>query len=102
MADKIQNAAYAIEQGEGFARAVGKVNVFPDMALRIFAAGEEGGNLEKVLKDVASFYEREVENKLTIVASTIEPVLMILMGFIIGFIIVAMYMPIFQLAETVA
>jgi type IV pilus assembly protein PilC len=102
MADKIHNAAYDIEQGEGFARAVGKVEVFPDMALRMFAAGEEGGSLEKVLKDVAYFYEREVENKLTIVASTIEPALMILMGFIIGFIIVAMYMPIFQLAETMA
>ncbi|MCK5542481.1 MAG: type II secretion system F family protein [Desulfobacterales bacterium] len=100
--EKIQNAAYTIEQGEGFANAVGKIKVFPDMALRMFAAGEEGGSLEKVLKDVAYFYEREVENKLTIVASTIEPVLMILMGFIIGFIIVAMYMPIFQLAETMA
>ncbi|MCK5312650.1 MAG: type II secretion system F family protein [Desulfobacteraceae bacterium] len=102
MMDKIQNAAYEIEQGDGFANALGRTEVFPDMALRMFAAGEEGGSLEKVLKDVAYFYEREVENKLTIVASTIEPVLMILMGFIIGFIIVAMYMPIFQLAEVMA
>ncbi|MCK5099515.1 MAG: type II secretion system F family protein, partial [Desulfobacteraceae bacterium] len=102
MMDRIQNAVHVIEQGEGFASALGKAEVFPDMALRMFAAGEEGGSLEKVLKDVAYFYEKEVESKLTIVTSSIEPILMIIMGFVIGFIIVAMYMPIFQLAEIMA
>ncbi len=102
MLDRIHNSVYAIEQGEGFSKALKKADVFPDMALRMFAAGEEGGSLEKVLKDIAQFYEKEVENKLTIVTSTIEPLLMILMGFIIGFIIIAMYMPIFQMAEIMA
>jgi len=96
----IKNAVESIEKGEGFARALKKENIFPDMALRMMAAGEEGGNLEKVLRDVARFYQKEVEARLSVIASTIEPVLMVLMGFVIGFIMLAMYMPIFQMAGT--
>ncbi|MCD4674628.1 MAG: type II secretion system F family protein [Desulfobacula sp.] len=95
-----KNAIESIEQGEGFARAFYKVDIFPDMALRMIAAGEEGGNLEKVLKDIARFYEKEIESKISIITSAIEPVLMVLMGFVIGFIMLAMYMPIFQMAGT--
>ncbi|RLC18889.1 MAG: hypothetical protein DRH93_16085, partial [Deltaproteobacteria bacterium] len=96
----IINAIESIEKGEGFARALKKEDVFPDMALRMLAAGEEGGNLEKVLRDVTRFYQKEVEARLSVIASTIEPVLMVLMGFVIGFIMLAMYMPIFQMAGT--
>ncbi len=71
------------------------------MAIRMFAAGEEGGSLENVLKDVAAFYEKEVESKLTVVTTTIEPILMVLMGFVMGFILLEMYMPIFQMGGTV-
>ncbi len=96
----IKNASDLIENGEGFARALEHVKIFPDMANRMISAGEEGGNLEKVLKDSASVYENEFENELTILTSTVEPVLMVLMGFVIGFIMLAMYMPIFQMAGT--
>jgi type IV pilus assembly protein PilC len=98
MQSKIIRAIEFIEQGKGFAQAFKEVDVFPDMALRMMAAGEEGGNLEKILKDIARFYEKDVEASLSILTSTIEPVLMVLMGFIIGFIMLAMYMPIFQMA----
>ncbi len=94
----MKKAVQSIEQGEGFGRALYAVDIFPAMALRMISAGEEGGNLPKVLKDVARFYEREIETKLSIIASTIEPVLMVLMGFVIGFIMLAMYLPIFQMA----
>lgn len=94
----IEKAIRSIEQGKGFAQAFGEVSLFPDMALRMMAAGEEGGGLEKILKDIARFFDREVEARLSIVTSTIEPVLMVLMGFIIGFIMLSMYMPIFQMA----
>lgn len=97
----IKKAVHSIEKGGGFAQSLGRENIFPDMAIRMFAAGEESGNLEKVLKDVAKFYEKEVETKLSVVASTIEPALMVLMGLIIGFILLAMYMPIFQMAGTI-
>jgi type IV pilus assembly protein PilC len=96
----IKNVLKSIEQGDGFARALKKVDVFPGMAVRMIAAGEEGGNLEKVLRDITVFYEKDVAAKLSIITSTIEPLLMVLMGFVIGFIMLAMYMPIFQMAGT--
>ena len=98
---EIQNVVKSVEQGRGFTQSLNELDIFPDMALRMIAAGEEGGALEKVLKDIARFYEKEVEAKLTIMASTIEPLLMVLMGFVIGFIMLAMYMPIFQMAGTI-
>jgi type IV pilus assembly protein PilC len=98
---EIQNVVKSVEQGRGFTQSLNELDIFPDMALRMIAAGEEGGALEKVLKDIARFYEKEVEAKLTIMTSTIEPLLMVLMGFVIGFIMLAMYMPIFQMAGTI-
>jgi len=50
---------------------------------------------------VARFYEKEVEARLSVITSTIEPALMVIMGFVIGFILLAMYMPIFQMAGTI-
>ena len=98
---EIQNVVKSIEQGRGFTQSLNELDIFPDMAVRMIAAGEEGGALEKVLKDIARFYEKEVEAKLTIMTSTIEPLLMVLMGFVIGFIMLAMYMPIFQMAGVI-
>lgn len=94
----IKNAIELVERGQGFASALYDVSIFPDMALRMISAGEEAGNLEKVLKDVAQFYEKELDAKLSVLTSAIEPALMVLMGIIIGFIMLAMYMPIFQMA----
>ncbi len=94
----IQHAMQAVEQGQGFTRALIEVDVLPDMALRMISAGEEGGSLDKILKDVAQFYEKELESRLSMITSVIEPALMVMMGFVIGFIMLAMYMPIFQLA----
>ncbi len=97
----IKKVIKSVEQGKGFAQSLNDLEIFPGMALRMVSAGEEGGTLEKVLKDVAKFYERDVEAKLSIIASAIEPLLMVLMGFVIGFIMLAMYMPIFQMAGTI-
>lgn len=97
----IKNAIRLVEQGRGFSQSLDEIPFFPKTALRMIAAGEEGGHLEKVLKDVARFYEKDVEAKLTVLASSIEPLLMVLMGFVVGFIMLAMYMPVFQMAGTI-
>jgi type IV pilus assembly protein PilC len=97
----IEQAIHRVEDGESFADALNEVQVFPDMALRMIRAGEGGGRLEKVLSDLSRFYEKEVTNTLTMITSTIEPALMVLMGFVIGFIMLAIYMPIFQMAGTI-
>ena len=65
------------------------------------AAGESSGSLESVLNSIADFYDSSVETKLTVLTSSIEPALMVIMGLLIGLIVLAMYLPIFQLAGTI-
>ncbi len=91
----------SVQKGNGFANSLQSAKIFPDMAIRIITAGEDSGNLGDILLEVAKFYEREVESKLTIVTSAIEPALMVIMGVVIGFILLAVYMPIFQMAGTI-
>ncbi len=88
----------SLEEGERFSESLLKTKVFPSMTVRMISAGESGGALEQVLEDIADFYASDVDIKLSILTSAIEPALMVIMGFIIGFIVLAMYMPIFQLA----
>ena len=92
----------SLEEGEGFSESLLKTKVFPSMTVRMIFAGESGGALEQVLEDIADFYANDVDIKLSILTSAIEPALMVIMGFIIGFIVLAMYMPIFQLAGAAA
>ena len=90
-----------ITEGYGFSEALEETESFPHLAIRMVAAGESGGELEQVLVDAADFYDEDVEAKLAIISATIEPALKIIMGLLIGFIVLAMYMPIFQLASTI-
>lgn len=98
---QLDNVCDGLEQGEGLSEALSKTGAFPALAVRMIAAGEGSGALEQVLDDMAQFYERDVDTKLTVVTSAIEPILMIVMGLLIGFVVLAMYMPIFQMAGTI-
>jgi type IV pilus assembly protein PilC len=99
--DKLILVVRRITAGLGVSEALDETEAFPHLAIRMIAAGESGGELEQVLLDAADFYDDEVDVKLTVISSTIEPALMIIMGLLIGFIVLAMYMPIFQLAGTI-
>ena len=99
---RLDEVVKSLEQGEGFSESLLKTKVFPSMTVRMISAGESGGAIEQVLEDIADFYASDVDIKLSILTSAIEPALMVIMGFIIGFIVLAMYMPIFQLAGAAA
>ena len=99
--DKLIQVVRRITEGNGFSEALEETESFPHLAIRMIAAGESGGELEQVLVDAADFYDEDVEAKLAIISAAIEPTLMIIMGLLIGFIVLAMYMPIFQLAGTI-
>jgi type IV pilus assembly protein PilC len=99
--ESLVKAGVNIEKGAGFSESLSGTGVFPDLALRMMEAGEASGALEQVLDDVAEFYESDVDTKISVLTSAIEPALMVIMGLLIGFIVLAMYMPIFQMAGTV-
>lgn len=89
----------AVEQGRTISAPLGEAKVFPVMVVQMVAVGEATGALDAMLGKVADYYEDEVDNAVANLAALLEPVLIILMGLIIGIIVVAMYLPIFNLAE---
>jgi type IV pilus assembly protein PilC len=99
--DSLVRVAGSIEKGAGFSESLAESKLFPSLALRMIEAGESSGALEQVLEDIAEFYDRDVDTKISVLTSSIEPALMVVMGLIIGFIVLAMYMPIFQMAGTI-
>ncbi|WP_303720346.1 type II secretion system F family protein [Malonomonas rubra] len=90
-----------VEEGTSLSDSLERTGFFPSLALRMVSVGETSGSLTDMLNDVADYYEAEVEHRLTRLTTLIEPILMVTMGVLIAFIIVAMYIPIFQLAGTV-
>lgn len=90
-----------VEEGSSLSDSLKRTGFFPPLALRMLSIGESSGSLTDMLSDIADYYEAEVEQRLTRLTTMIEPVLMMVMGLMIAFIIVAMYVPIFQLAGTV-
>lgn len=90
-----------VEEGTRLSESLERTGFFPTLALRMVSVGETSGSLTEMLGDVAEYYEGEVEHRLTRLTTMIEPILMMTMGLLIAFIIVAMYVPIFQLAGTV-
>jgi type IV pilus assembly protein PilC len=81
--------------------AMKQVNVFPHMVVQMTAIGEEAGALDTMLYKVAEFYEQEVNNAVDALSSLIEPMVMVVIGTMVGAIVIAMYLPIFKLAMTV-
>ena len=75
--------------------------VFPAMALQMTAIGEESGALDAMLEKVAIYYEDEVDNAVDGLTSMMEPLIMAVLGVLIGGLIIAMYLPIFQLGAVV-
>ena len=81
--------------------AMKQVNLFPHMVVQMTAIGEEAGALDTMLFKVAEFYEEEVKNAVDALSSLIEPMVMVIIGGLVGSIVIAMYLPIFKLAMTV-
>lgn len=88
-----------ISTGRSLEFSMASTKVFPNMMLQMVASGEESGELEVMLDKVAEFYEREVDDAVDAISSIIEPVMIVLLGLIIGTMVLAMYMPIFKLAS---
>jgi type IV pilus assembly protein PilC len=75
--------------------------VFPSMAIQMTAVGEESGTLDAMLDKVAGFYEDEVDDLVDNLTSLMEPFIMVVLGVIVGGLVVAMYLPIFQLGSAI-
>ncbi len=101
MENAIKTSATDIERGEGISNALGKHPVFPSMIIRMMRAGEQTGNIDNMLERISNFLDSEIEATLSGLMSLIEPMMIVVLGVIIGSMVVCMFLPIFNLANIV-
>ncbi|WIE71954.1 type II secretion system F family protein [Curtobacterium sp. MCJR17_020] len=97
----LDNVAEAVRKGESIAEPLSKEAVFPAMVTQMVAVGEDAGSLEIMLEKIAVFYDAEVEATTDALTSLIEPLLIAFLGVVVGGMIIALYMPIFQITNVV-
>ena len=90
-----------ISTGTSLTVAMQNAQVFPNMVLQMTAIGEESGALDSMLSKVADFYEAEVDDAVAAISSLMEPVIMVVLGTLIGGLVIAMYLPIFKMGQVV-
>ena len=90
-----------VSTGTSLTTAMQNANVFPNMVVQMTSIGEESGALDNMLGKVADFYEQEVDDAVEALSSLMEPLIMVVLGVLIGGMVVAMYLPIFKLGQVV-
>jgi type IV pilus assembly protein PilC len=90
-----------VQEGQSFAVALRARDVFPDVAVKMVEVGESTGALQDMLNSLAEFYDEEIETDVDRVTRLIEPVLLVVMGAVIALVVLAMYMPLFDLSSVV-
>ena len=95
--EAIMMTRQSVSEGKTLAEPLSKSKVFPAMVNQMIAVGEATGALDNMLNKIADFYDEEVDTAVAALTSMLEPLLMIFLGTTVGFVIVAMYMPIFQM-----
>ena len=95
--DAILATRQSVSEGKTLADPLGRAKIFPAMVVSMISVGEATGALDNMLNKIADFYDDEVDSAVAALTSMLEPMLMIFLGITVGFVIVAMYMPIFQM-----
>ncbi len=102
ISDAIMSARASIREGETVSAPLKASGVFPPMVVQMIAVGEQTGALDEMLTKIAVFYEAEVDQAVENLTSIIEPVMIVIMGGIVGGMVIAMYLPMFKLINVVA
>jgi type IV pilus assembly protein PilC len=97
----VHNMRDEVSTGQRLQRAMENTGLFPNMVNQMIAVGEESGSLDEMSGKVATFYEAEVDNAVDAMSSLLEPLIMVVLGVLVGGLVIAMYLPIFKLASVV-
>jgi len=100
--DAVMMARASIREGDTISNPLRQSGVFPPMVVQMITVGEETGALDEMLTKIADFYDDEVDSAVDALTSVIEPVMIVFMGAIVGGMVVAMYLPIFQMVNVIA
>ncbi len=97
----VEKAAENVSKGQSLAASLGEGDIFPNLPIQMIRVGEQSGELEPMLEKVADIYEREVESGIMSLTSLLEPVMILLMAVIVGFIVLSITLPIFEMNQLV-
>jgi type IV pilus assembly protein PilC len=98
----IKAVSLDVEKGDHLTASLNRQAIFPPMMLRMVAAGESTGKIDTMLEKIADFWDEEIEALLSALTSLIEPLLIVVLGVIVGGIVIAMFLPIFKLSDIVS
>jgi type IV pilus assembly protein PilC len=102
MAGQLEMVATRVREGQSFAAALEARGVFPEVAVKMAEVGESTGALQDMLNTVADFYDEEIATNMERFVTLVEPVLLVIMGIVIAALLLAIYMPLFQLSSVLA
>ena len=97
----LEKAGRMVREGQSLSTSLAATGIFPELSVDMIEVGESTGALPAMLTSVAEFYEEDVNTKMTAALSLIEPAIMIFMGMFVAFVLIALYLPIFSLADTI-
>ena len=101
MASAMETVGQHVREGESFAAALAGRGVFPDVAVKMAEVGEATGALQDMLNSLADFYDEEIDTDLGRFVTLVEPILLVVMGIVVAGLLLALYMPLFQLSSVV-
>jgi type IV pilus assembly protein PilC len=101
VAGELRHIAERVREGQGLSATMRDHGVFPDVAVKMTEVGESTGSLQEMLNSLADFYDEELETSLERFVTLVEPILLILLGIVIAALLLALYLPLFQLSSVV-
>jgi type IV pilus assembly protein PilC len=99
LARELDDVRLRVQEGQSFAGALLARGVFPDVAIKMVEVGEQTGALQEMLNSLAEFYDEDVETEVSRFITLVEPILLIVMGVVIALVVLALYMPIFEMSS---
>jgi type IV pilus assembly protein PilC len=101
LAQELDEVRRRVQEGQSFAAALLERGVFPDVAVKMVEVGESTGALQEMLNSLADFYDEEIDTEVSRFITLVEPVLLVIMGVVIAVVVLALYMPLFELSAVV-
>jgi len=102
MAGELTNAGQQVREGRALAAAMMDSGAFPDVAIKMVEVGESTGALQEMLNSLADFYDEEIDTNLGRFVTLVEPILLVVMGLVIAGLLLALYMPLFNLSSALS
>ena len=101
ISDNVEEATEEVGKGQPLATALAAKNIFPLLSIQMIQVGEQTGKLEEMLNKVADIFENEVESSVMRMTTMLEPLMILVMGVIVGFIVLSICLPIFEMNQLV-